>query len=132
VLEWSKTWSEEERRKRFASSPPPEPPTTMTTIPSRLARLSTTSGSWSVARARSRSLYRDWYRGAPEIVQLYAVNFPASAVRAKVRQEFEKNAMVDDLETVDILLLKGHQEFQEVSRERGAVRVENARADSVP
>lgn len=51
---------------------------------------------------------------APEIVQLYAVNFPASAVRAKVRQEFERNMLVDDLETVDILLLKGHQEFQEV------------------
>lgn len=46
--------------------------------------------------------------------QLYAINFPASAIRAKVRQEFERNMLVDDLETVDILLLKGHQEFQEV------------------
>ena len=48
-------------------------------------------------------------------MQLYAVNFPASAIRAKIRQEFERNAHVDDLEAVDILLLKGFQEYQEVS-----------------
>lgn len=52
--------------------------------------------------------------------QLYAINFPASAIRAKVRQEFERNSLVDDLETVDILLLKGHQEFQEVRWLAGA------------
>ncbi|KAL8291268.1 hypothetical protein RQP46_002246 [Phenoliferia psychrophenolica] len=85
----------------------------MTTIPSRLARVTTTSGSWPVAQARSRALYRAWYRSAPEITQLYAVNFPASAIRAKVRQEYERNALVDDLATVDILLLKGYQEYQE-------------------
>lgn len=47
--------------------------------------------------------------------QLYALNVPASAIRAKVRQEFERNRHVDDLEAADILLLKGYQEFQEVS-----------------
>lgn len=52
-------------------------------------------------------------RAAPEIVTLYAANFPATAIRAKIRQEFEKNKYVDDLEAVDILLLKGYQEFQE-------------------
>lgn len=46
--------------------------------------------------------------------QLYALNVPASAIRAKVRQEFERNRHVDDLEAADILLLKGYQEFQEV------------------
>lgn len=34
-------------------------------------------------------------------------------IRAKVRQVFEKNSKIDDLETLDVLLLKGHQEFQE-------------------
>ena len=53
---------------------------------------------------------------APEITQLYAANFPASAIRAKVRQEYERNALVSDLATVDILLLKGYQEYQEVGR----------------
>ncbi|SCV73131.1 BQ2448_7056 [Microbotryum intermedium] len=85
----------------------------MTTIPARLARLTTSSTSWNDARCRARSLYRAWHRSAPEIVQLYAVNFPASAVRAKVRQEFERNQLVDDLQTYDVLLLKGHQEYQE-------------------
>lgn len=102
----------------------------MAAIPARLARLSQTSGSWpgallvpraaaetdeiagKVARARSRALYRDWMRAAHEIPILYAVNIPASAVRAKIRQDFERNLLVDDLGTVDILLLKGHQEYQ--------------------
>ncbi|GAA6063498.1 hypothetical protein JCM10212_004457 [Sporobolomyces blumeae] len=85
----------------------------MTTIPSRLARLTTSSGSWPVAQARSRSLYRQWYRSAPEIVQLYALNIPAYTIRAKVREMFEKNSNVTDPEAVDILLLKGYQEYQE-------------------
>lgn len=51
-------------------------------------------------------------RAAHEIPILYAVNIPASAVRAKIRQDFERNLLVDDLATVDILLLKGHQEYQ--------------------
>lgn len=84
----------------------------MTTIPARLARVSQSSGSWPVARARARSLYRDWIRSAPEIPVLYALNIPASAIRAKIRQDFERNALVDDLGTVDILLLKGQQEYQ--------------------
>jgi hypothetical protein len=149
----------------------------VTTIPSRLARLTQSSGSWPVAQQRARSLYRQWYRAGQYYTllcsrlypansshrttyssrdvslpiesrassprsslilavlarsaspcssvttytstQLYAINFPASAIRAKVRQEFERNSLVDDLETVDILLLKGHQEFQEV---RGLIR----------
>ncbi|KAI5477685.1 hypothetical protein MNV49_005968 [Pseudohyphozyma bogoriensis] len=85
----------------------------MTTIPARLARTTLSSPNWSVAQQRSRALYRAWYRAAPEIVTLYAVNIPASAVRAKLRQEYERNLFVDDLQTVDILLTKGHQELQE-------------------
>ena len=34
-------------------------------------------------------------------------------MRAKVRQEFERNRNIDDLETFDIVLLKGSQEYQE-------------------
>ena len=57
----------------------------MTTIPSRLARLTKSSTSWDQARSASRSLYRQWMRAAPEIVSLYALNIPAYAIRAKVR-----------------------------------------------
>ncbi|KNZ63575.1 NADH dehydrogenase (Ubiquinone) 1 alpha subcomplex 6 [Puccinia sorghi] len=40
------------------------------TIPSRLARTTVSSPNLAVAQARSRSLYRDWYRAAPEICQV--------------------------------------------------------------
>merc|ERR1711939_572673 len=83
------------------------------TIPARLARATLMSPNWDVARARSRAMYRDWYRSAPEIVQLYALNIPASAVRAKIRQRFNRNAGVDDIETVDMLLHKSQQDYQE-------------------
>jgi hypothetical protein len=144
------------RRKPTTSSPsPPSSPTTqptMTTIPSRLARVTTTSPTWDIAHARSRSLYRAWYRAgsslpfphlsrlsrtvrvcrgnsrslqsaeltrtipqtAPEVTQLYALNIPAHAIRAKIREEFERNAAVTDKATVDVLLLKGYQDLQEV------------------
>ncbi|GAA6051418.1 hypothetical protein JCM3770_000509 [Rhodotorula araucariae] len=85
----------------------------MTTIPSRLARITSTSASWDQARAASRSLYRDWMRAAPEIVHSYALNVPAHAIRAKIREEFDRNAAVTDIKAVDVLLLKGRQELQE-------------------
>lgn len=85
----------------------------MTTIPSRLARLTSSSLSPSHAAFRSRSLYRQWYRSAPEITQLYALNVPASAIRAKIRNDFERNKNVTDLQTIDILLTKGYMEYQE-------------------
>ncbi|GAA5827844.1 hypothetical protein JCM11251_007697 [Rhodosporidiobolus azoricus] len=85
----------------------------MTTIPARLARVTTSSASWDIANARSRSLYRAWYRAAPEIVSLYALNIPHHAIRAKVRQQFERNSGVSDLAAVDVLLLKSYQDLQE-------------------
>ncbi|KAK9893460.1 NADH dehydrogenase, alpha subcomplex, subunit 6 [Cystobasidium minutum MCA 4210] len=85
----------------------------MTTIPARLAKTTISSGSWPVAQARARSLYRAWYRAAPEIVTLYAANIPATAIRAKIRQRYEKNKYVDDLQAVDILLAKSYMDYQE-------------------
>ncbi|BGP03232.1 ndufa6 NADH-ubiquinone oxidoreductase subunit [Rhodotorula toruloides] len=85
----------------------------MTTIPSRLARVTQQSGSWDAARARTRSLYRQWYRAAPEIVSLYSLNVPAYSIRAKIREEFERHREVTDLSAVDILLLKSYQDLQE-------------------
>lgn len=90
-----------------------QPARAMTTIPSRLARLTKSSTSWDQARSASRSLYRQWMRAAPEIVSLYALNIPAYAIRAKVREQFERNQQVSDIKAVDVLLLKGHQDLQE-------------------
>ncbi|GHJ83818.1 hypothetical protein NliqN6_0220 [Naganishia liquefaciens] len=85
----------------------------MTTIPARLARMSTTSGTFEEARRRTLSLYRDWYRSAPEICALYALNVSPSMVRAKKRADFEKHREIRDLNVIDLLLFKSHQEYQE-------------------
>ncbi|KAH9920893.1 NADH-ubiquinone oxidoreductase Complex1 subunit [Epithele typhae] len=78
----------------------------MTTIPARLAR--------SVqARKRALKLYRDWYRGAPEIVSIYALNVSPAFIRHCVRQHFEQNRYVSDTRVVDVLLHKGRVEYQE-------------------
>lgn len=85
----------------------------MTTIPARLARTTAVSASPTHARQRVLQLYRDWYRGAPEICTLFALNVPASQIRAAVRQQFEKNRYVSDPKVIDVLLLKGRQDYQE-------------------
>ena len=49
---------------------------------------------------------------APEIQQMYSLNMPVSAVRTKVRQEFERHRYVQQLPVVDMLLFQSHSEFQ--------------------
>ncbi|KAK4686888.1 NADH dehydrogenase (ubiquinone) 1 alpha subcomplex subunit 6, partial [Tremellales sp. Uapishka_1] len=85
----------------------------MTTIPSRLATLTKSSSSLAEARTRSLQAYRQWYRSAPEIVSLYALNVSPSMIRLKKRQDFEKNRNITDLGVIDILLFKNQQEYQE-------------------
>ena len=114
----------------------------MTTIPTRLARAATQSTSSVHQRKRVLDLYREWMRGvcvfhpsihsyfylhfftlplqkirtiqqAPEICTLYALDVPPSAVRAVIRQRFERNRHLTDANAVDILLHKSRQEYQE-------------------
>lgn len=49
---------------------------------------------------------------APEIQQMYSLNMPVSAIRTKMRQEFERHRYVQQLKTVDVLLFNSHQEYQ--------------------
>ncbi|TFK48274.1 NdufA6 NADH-ubiquinone oxidoreductase 14.8 kDa subunit [Heliocybe sulcata] len=85
----------------------------MSTIPTRLARATTRSVSLSEARKRALELYRDWYRAAPSMVDLYALDVRPSQIRHAVRQQFERNRHITDLKVIDVLILKGRQEFQE-------------------
>ncbi|CAG8564546.1 1283_t:CDS:2 [Ambispora gerdemannii] len=85
----------------------------MVSTPPPLAVVTRTSGSLTTARKRVLQLYRDWQRAAPKVVKLYLLDYPASAVRAKIRQEFERNRYVNDLAVIDVLLLKGRNEFNE-------------------
>jgi NADH dehydrogenase (ubiquinone) 1 alpha subcomplex subunit 6 len=50
---------------------------------------------------------------APEICTLYSLDVPPSAVRAVIRQRFEKNRYVADTKVIDILIHKSRQEYQE-------------------
>ncbi|CAG8572694.1 11365_t:CDS:2 [Paraglomus brasilianum] len=85
----------------------------MTITPARLATVTATSGTYQNARQKVLALYRDWQRAAPTIITEYHLDIPTSAVRAKIREEFEKHRYVNDLRLIDILLFKGRTEYQE-------------------
>ena len=50
---------------------------------------------------------------APEICTLYCLDVPPSAVRAVIRQRFEKNRYVSDPKVIDLLIHKSRQDYQE-------------------
>lgn len=85
----------------------------MTTIPARLAHITRTSASLAEAQQRSTALYRNFYRSAPEICSLYALDVPPSAIRAKIRQKFEANRHIKDMAVLDLLIFKATIEYQE-------------------
>jgi len=43
---------------------------------------------------------------------MYSLNIPVSAIRTKIRQEFEKHRYVKQMSVVDVLLFQSHAEFQ--------------------
>jgi hypothetical protein len=53
------------------------------------------------------------HKQAPEIVALYALNVSPSSIRIKIRQDFERNRNIQDLQIIDMLLHKNQQEYQE-------------------
>lgn len=48
------------------------------------------------------------------MMKLHEINMPTSAIRAKIREEFERHRHVENLEVRDILYAKGNMEYQEV------------------
>lgn len=50
---------------------------------------------------------------APEICDVYVLNVSPTAIRHAIRERFERNRHVTDPRAIDILLLKGRQEYQE-------------------
>ena len=49
---------------------------------------------------------------APEIQQMYSLNMPVSALRTKIRQEYERHRYVGQLSVVDMLISQGNMEYQ--------------------
>ncbi|KAH9943762.1 NdufA6 NADH-ubiquinone oxidoreductase 14.8 kDa subunit [Amylocystis lapponica] len=83
------------------------------TIPARLARTAKVSANPAQARQRVLALYRDWYRSAPEICSIYALNVSPAYVRHAIRQRFEEHRYVTDTRAIDVLVQKGQLEYQE-------------------
>jgi len=44
---------------------------------------------------------------------MYSLNMPVSALRTKMRQEFERHRFVNQIGVMDVLLFQSHAEFQE-------------------
>ncbi|TEB33824.1 hypothetical protein FA13DRAFT_1708025 [Coprinellus micaceus] len=85
----------------------------MSTIPARLARTTRTSLNGAEAKARIKSLYREWYRSAPEITTLYALSVSPAYIRHAIRQKFDQFQYATDPRQVDVMLLKSRQDYQE-------------------
>ncbi|KAK1250983.1 hypothetical protein MKX07_005538 [Trichoderma sp. CBMAI-0711] len=85
----------------------------MAVTPTQFAKKTAQSTSWSDAKRRVLSSYREWIRAAPEIQTMYNVPLPVSALRTRIRQEFERHRFTNQLPVVDVLLFKSHAEYQE-------------------
>ncbi|KAK2782746.1 hypothetical protein FQN52_004650 [Onygenales sp. PD_12] len=81
--------------------------------PTYLAQRTRSSVNWQDARKRVLRTYREWLRASPEIQSMYSLNLPVSAIRTKIRQEFERHRYVNQLPAVDVLLFQSHSEYQE-------------------
>ncbi|KAF4970189.1 hypothetical protein FSARC_2706 [Fusarium sarcochroum] len=92
----------------------------MAITPTQFAKKTAQSANWSDAKRRVLSSYREWIRAlltsenqAPEVQTMYNMPMPVSAIRTRMRQEFERQRYVKKLSVVDVLLFKSHAEYQE-------------------
>ncbi|TRY88363.1 hypothetical protein DNTS_018290 [Danionella cerebrum] len=66
------------------------------------------------AKRRARELYRAWYRQVPNTVHEYHLEVSPQQGLEKLREMFEKNNHVMDPRVVDLLVIKGKMELEEV------------------
>ncbi|RYP62368.1 hypothetical protein DL769_007325 [Monosporascus sp. CRB-8-3] len=86
----------------------------MAVTPTQFAITTRQSANWNDAKRRVLAAYRAWMRACPEIQTMYNIPFPVSALRTRVRQEFERNRFVNKLNVVDVLLMQNNAEYQEM------------------
>ncbi|KAK0710960.1 NADH-ubiquinone oxidoreductase 14.8 kDa subunit [Lasiosphaeris hirsuta] len=85
----------------------------MAISPTQFAITTRQSANWSEAKRQVLATYRAWIRGAPEIQTMYSVPLPVSAIRTRIRQEFERNRFVNKLSVVDVMIFQSHADYQE-------------------
>ncbi|KAH7329209.1 hypothetical protein B0I35DRAFT_419631 [Stachybotrys elegans] len=85
----------------------------MANTPTQFAKKTVQSANWSEAKRRVLASYREWIRAAPEMQTMYSMPMPVSAIRTRIRREFELHRYTNKLSLVDMLLFKSHTEYQE-------------------
>lgn len=80
-----------------------------------LAEVTRFSRSSEELQIRVLNLYRNYLRHSREFVNNYNLDVPTSAVRTKIRQEFERQRFVSDLGVKNVLYAQGQMEFQELA-----------------
>merc|ERR1712029_979128 len=72
------------------------------------------SVSKNEARLRTLALYKAWQRQVPFICEEYDIPPTQKMVRDKVKEKFLANANAKDTRVIDMLVVKGQQDLQEI------------------
>ncbi|KAK9453073.1 NADH dehydrogenase, alpha subcomplex, subunit 6 [Dipodascopsis uninucleata] len=85
----------------------------MPTKPTHLAVPTKMFTNPSKARLATIHLYRRFLRSVPTVTRLYQMDISLATVRAKLRQEFERQRYVRSLPVISVLIAQGNMEYQE-------------------
>lgn len=66
------------------------------------------------ARTRVMQLYKAWYRQIPQMVAEFDIPVSVERTRDILREKFRTNAHIKDTRVIDMLVIKGQQDLQEV------------------
>ncbi|XP_043500947.1 NADH dehydrogenase [ubiquinone] 1 alpha subcomplex subunit 6 [Polistes fuscatus] len=66
------------------------------------------------ARRRVLALYKAWCRQVPIMLHEYDIPYTQKQCLEKVRSEFLRNKYVTDVRVIDLLIIKGQMELQEI------------------
>ncbi|GME94399.1 NADH dehydrogenase (ubiquinone) activity protein [[Candida] boidinii] len=84
------------------------------TVATAFAETTKFTASKPEMRLRVLNLYRRYLRHSKDFVNSYDLDIPASQVKTKVRQEFERQRFVNDIKVQNVLYMKAQMEFQEL------------------
>ncbi|XP_002739338.1 NADH dehydrogenase [ubiquinone] 1 alpha subcomplex subunit 6-like [Saccoglossus kowalevskii] len=68
------------------------------------------------AKRRVLQLYKAWYREVPHTVFAYKLDISVQQGRNKLREMFMRNAHVQDIRAIDLLVLKGGMDLEETHK----------------
>ncbi|XP_050312070.1 NADH dehydrogenase [ubiquinone] 1 alpha subcomplex subunit 6-like [Anthonomus grandis grandis] len=66
------------------------------------------------AKRRVFALYKAWYRHIPYILKHYDVELSEEQCKKKLREQFNKHAKINDIRVIDMLVIKGQMDLQEI------------------